>query len=68
MKLLVKVYEHPQINTIITQEIIDSKVEIDEDIKTFSTASFSLPMIDIEEYNKVEIYEITNTDTLIFSW
>ena len=67
MQILMKVYEHPQIQTIKTQELIDFKVQIEEDINGFPIANFTIPSIEIEEYNMVELYEITNTDTLIFS-
>jgi len=66
MKLLIKVLEHEFIDTVLTTEIIDSEVVIDEDIGTFAVARFSMPLIDIEEYNIVEIYEVENTDTRIF--
>lgn len=68
MKLLVKIYEHQRINTVITQELIDSKIEIDESLSDFWVAKFTVPMIDIQEDNKIEIYEIWNTDKKIFSW
>jgi hypothetical protein len=58
MKLLIKVLEHQFIDTVLTTEIIDSEVIIDEDINTFATAKFTMPLIDIEEYNIVEIYEV----------
>ena len=58
MQILVKVYEHPQIPTLKTQEIIDYKVEIKEDLNTFSVANFTVPVIDIQEYNMVELYEV----------
>jgi hypothetical protein len=58
MKLLIKVLEHEFIDTVLTTEIIDSEVIIDEDINTFATAKFTMPLIDIEEYNIVEIYEV----------
>lgn len=66
MKLLLKVYEHQFDDTVITQEIINSEVVIEEDIKTFSIATFRMPLIKIEEYNIVEIYEVWNTDKRIF--
>jgi len=66
MKLLIKVLEHEFIDTVLTTEIIDSEVVIEEDIGTFAVARFSMPLIDIEEYNIVEIYEVENTDTRIF--
>lgn len=66
MKLLIKVLEHQFIDTVLTTEIIDSEVIIDEDINTFATAKFTMPLIDIEEYNIVEIYEVWNTDKRIF--
>lgn len=68
MKLLVKVYEHPFVKNIITQEIIDSRVFIEEDLRDFGVATFTLPLTTIQEDNYIEIYEINNTDTLIFSW
>ena len=68
MKLLVKVYEHSFVKNIITQEIIDSRVLIEEDLRDFGVATFTLPLTTIEEDNYIEIYEINNTDTLIFSW
>lgn len=68
MKLLVKIYEHPFVKNIITQEIIDSRVLIEEDLRDFGVANFTLPLTTIEEDNYIEIYEINNTDTLIFSW
>jgi len=68
MKLLVKVYEHPFVKNVITQEIIDSRVLIEEDLRDFGVATFTLPLITIEEDNYVEIYEINNTDKLVFSW
>jgi len=66
MKLLIKVIEHEFIDTVLTTEIIDSEVVIEEDIGTFAVARFSMPLIDIEEYNIVEIYEVENTDKRIF--
>lgn len=68
MKLLVKVYEHPFVKNIVTQEIIDSKVLIEEDLTDFWVATFTLPLTTIQEDNYIEIYEINNTDALIFSW
>jgi len=66
MKLLLKIYEHEFDDTIITQEIIDGEVEIEEDLQDFSIAKFRLPLIKIEEYNIIEIYEVANTDNRIF--
>jgi hypothetical protein len=57
-KVLIKVIEHQFIDNVLTQEIIDSEVVIENNIKTFSIATFSMPMIPIEEDNIVEIYEI----------
>lgn len=65
-KVLIKVIEHQFIDTVITQEIIDSEVVIEEDIRDFSIARFSMPLVKIEEYNIVEIYEIGNTDKRVF--
>lgn len=66
MKLLIKVYEHQFDDTIIAQEIIDSQVEIKQELNSFATASFDMPLIKIEEYNIVEIYEVGNTDKRVF--
>jgi hypothetical protein len=66
MKLLLKIYGHEFDDTIITQEIIDSEIEIEEDLQDFSIAKFRLPLIKIEEYNIIEIYEVANTDNRIF--
>lgn len=68
MQVLVKVIEHQFIDTVITQELIDSKVEIDEDLNGFGIAKFSIPMTTIQEDNKIELYEIWNTDKKIFTW
>lgn len=68
MKLLVKIYEHPFVRSVITQEIIDSRVLIEEDLRDFGVATFTLPLTTIEEDNYIEIYEINNTDVLVFSW
>jgi len=65
-KLLVKVIEHEFIDNVLTQEIIDSEVVIENNIQTFSIATFSMPLIQIEEDNIVEIYEIGNTDKRVF--
>jgi len=67
MQVLIKVYEHEFINTVITQELIDSKIEIDESLSEFWVAKFSIPMINIQEDNKIEIREIWNTDKKIFT-
>lgn len=67
MQVLVKVIEHQFIDTVITQELIDSKVEIDEDLNGFGIAKFSIPMTTIQEDNKIELYEIWNTDKKIFT-
>jgi hypothetical protein len=58
MQVLVKVIEHQFIDTVLTQELIDSKVEIDEDLNGFGIAKFSIPMTTIQEDNKIELYEI----------
>lgn len=67
MQVLVKVIEHQFIDTVITQELIDSRVEIDEDLNGFWVAKFSIPMTTIQEDNKIELYEIWNTDKKIFT-
>lgn len=68
MKLLVKIYEHQFVRNIITQEIIDSQVIIEEDLGTFTICNFQLPLVSIQEDNYIEVYEINNTDVLQFSW
>ena len=67
-KLLIKVYEHERINTVLAQELIDSEVEIDDNLTSFSVAKFSCPLMNIQEDNKIEIYEIWNTDKRVFVW
>ena len=66
MKVLVKVIEHQFIDTVITQEIIDSEVVIENSLTDFGVASFTVPVISIEEDNIVEIYEIGNADKRMF--
>lgn len=56
-------------DTIITQEQILSKVVIEEQLKGYWTCEFTMPIVEgVEEDVVVEIYEIWNSDTLIFRW
>ena len=56
-------------NNIITQEIIESELRIEDDLNWFNIANFQIPFIDwIEEDVRVDLYEVWNVDTKIFSW
>lgn len=70
MRILAKFYRWLRNNEVIAQELIDSVVTINEDISTYETCSFQVPIQDwIQEDIAVELYETSwSSDVLVFRW
>ena len=66
MRLLCKIYDNERSTTVIAQEFIDSRVDIEQNIQDFWVANFQVPIMTIQEDNKIELYEVWQTDKLVF--
>lgn len=66
MEMVLKVYNGGAIVTQI-QDIFDAT--IDYDINNFNTCNLTIPVIEwLSKYDKIELYEVTTVDTLLFEW